>query len=80
VRRTVLAASVAAVLTGLAVPSLAAGSEPPVGVTYDVKDGVFVGTTVLGQPGAGASVHDGRACVGFSYQVPQCVDAGPISR
>jgi hypothetical protein len=80
VRRTVLAASLAAVLGLLAVPSLAAESEPPVGVTYDVKDGVFVGTTVFGQPGAGASLHGGRACVGFSYQVPQCVDAGPVTR
>lgn len=71
-RRTALAFCLA-VLATLAVPALAAPSLP-VGVTYDVKDGASVGTTIGGQPGAGASVRDGQACVGFSYQVPQCVE------
>ena len=69
-RRVVLAASVTAVLGGLALPSFA--TELPVGVTYSVKDGVSVGTTVNGQPGAGASVHGTEVCVGISYQMPAC--------
>jgi hypothetical protein len=77
VRRTVLALSAAAVLAGLALPSFA--GELPVGVTYDTKNGgVSVGTTVNGQPGAGASVRDGKACVGISYQLPQCVEYGAV--
>ena len=73
-RRTVRVPSVTAVLAGLALPSLA--SELPVGVTYDTKNGgVSVGTTVFGQPGAGASVHGTEACVGISYQMPACVHA-----
>lgn len=78
-RRTVLVASVTAVLGALAVPSLAT-TEPPVGVTYSVKDGVYVGTTVNGQPGASAASDGGRTCVGLSYQLPQCVDTGSITR
>ena len=78
-RRTFLTLAGTAVLGALAAPSLAAVSSP-VTVTYSTKDGVAVGTTVNGQPGAGASVRDGRACVGFSYQMPQCVDVGPITR
>jgi hypothetical protein len=77
VRRTVLALSLTAVLGGLALPSLAATS--PVGVTYDTKNGgVSVGTTVNGQPGVGAWVTPGKACVGASYQVPQCVEYGAV--
>ena len=72
-RRTLLAVSVTAVLGGLALPSFA--TDLPVGVTYSVKDGVSVGTTVNGQPGAGASVHGTEACVGISYQMPACVHA-----
>ena len=76
-RRTVLAVSVAAVLGGLALPSFA--GTLPVGVTYDTKNGgVSVGTTVNGQPGVGASVRDGKACVGVSYQLPQCVEYGAV--
>jgi len=80
VRRTLLASAVAAVLACLGLPALAGPPDPPVGVTYDVKDGISVGTTIGGQPGAGANVRNGRACVGFSYQVPQCVDLGPVTR
>jgi ABC-type sugar transport system substrate-binding protein len=76
VRRTVLAASVTAVLGGLALPSFAAAL--PVGVTYSTKGGVFVGTTVNGQPAVGASSESGRTCVGVSYQMAQCVDVGPV--
>ena len=77
-RRTALTLSATAVLGGLAVPSFA--GTLPVGVTYSVKDGVSVGVTVNGQPGAGASSRDGRTCVGISEQVPQCVDLGPVTR
>jgi hypothetical protein len=77
VRRTVLAVSVTAVLGGLALPSLA--GTLPVGVTYDTKNGgVSAGVTVNGQPGAGGSVRDGKACVGISYQLPQCVEYGAV--
>ena len=78
-RRTVLALSATAVLAGLALPSYAAVKDP-VGVTYGVKDGVYVGTTVNGQPGASAATNGSRTCVGLSYQVPQCVDLGPVIR
>jgi hypothetical protein len=74
VRRTVLALSVTAVVGGLALPSLASTTSP-VGVTYSTKDGVSVGTTVNGQPGAAASVHGTEACAGLSYQMPVCVHA-----
>ena len=78
-RRTVLAATVTAVLGALAVPSFAT-TEPPVGVTYSVKDGLYVGTTVNGQPGASVASDGGLTCVGLSYQVPHCVDTGSITR
>ena len=76
-RRTVLAASLTAVLGGLVLPSFA--GELPVGVTYDTKNGgVSVGTTVNHQPGVGAWVTPGKACVGASYQMPQCVEYGAV--
>jgi len=78
-RRLVIGAAVSAAVVGTAVPSLASQlSTPkqqlPVGVTYSTKGGVFVGTTINGQPGASAAVANGRACVGFSYEVPFCQD------
>jgi len=78
-RRLVIAAAVSAAVVGTAVPSLAAQlSTPkqqlPVGVSVSTKGGVFVGTTVNGQPGASAAVANGQACVGFSYEVPFCAD------
>ena len=75
-RRTFLAASLTAVLGALAVPSHA--GELPVGATYSTKDGVSVGTTVNHQPGVGAWVTGGKACVGASYQMPQCVEYGTV--
>jgi hypothetical protein len=78
VRRTVLALSVAGVIGGLTLPSLA--STLPVGVTYSTKDGVSAGVTVQGQPAAGARVSNGEACAGISYQLPVCVGVGPITR
>ena len=76
-RRALLAASLTAVLGGLALPSFA--GTLPVGVTYDTKNGgASVGTTVNGQPGVGAWVGGGSACVGASYQMPQCVEYGAV--
>ena len=72
-RRTVVSLSIAGVLAGLAVPSLAA-VNPPVGVQTDTHNGVAVGTTVNGQPGVGAFVRNGRACLWVSLQVPFCQD------
>ena len=49
-------------------------------VTYRVDDnGAGVGTGIPGQPlfGARWDKATGEVCVGFSYQVPQCV-GGPI--
>ena len=83
-RRLVIAAAVGAAVVGTAVPSLAASlSTPkqqlPVGVTVSTKGGVFVGTTIFGQPGLGASVANGRACVGFSLQLPVCAEVPPVT-
>jgi hypothetical protein len=75
-RRLVIAAAVGAAVVGTAVPSLAAQTPKgtlPVGATVRTDNGVFVGTTIFGQPGAAAGVGNGQACVGFSYEVPQCV-------
>jgi len=82
-RRLVIAAAVGAAVVGTAVPSLASLSTPnqqlPVGVTVSTKGGVFVGTTINGQPGASAAVANGRACVGFSYEIPFCQDLPGIA-
>ena len=78
-RRLVIAAAVGAAVLGTAVPSLAAQLNSPkgtlpVGATVRTDNGVFVGTTLFGQPGLAAAVGtNGTACVGFSYEVPQCV-------
>ncbi|HVF19655.1 MAG TPA: hypothetical protein VNA14_05380 [Mycobacteriales bacterium] len=63
-----------------AAPAHAYQAPPPV-VTYTIgDDNVAVGTGLPGQPllGARADLGDGTVCVGFSYQVPQCVDLEPI--
>jgi hypothetical protein len=78
-RRLVIAAAVGAAVVGTAVPSLASQTVTPkqslpVGVTYSTQGGVFVGVTVNGRPGVGASVANGQACVGISLQVPVCAD------
>lgn len=55
--------------------------ELPVRVSATVEDGVVrLGTSAGTQPllGAWVDTKTGRACAGFSYQVPQCVDL-PIS-
>jgi hypothetical protein len=73
VRRTVVCLSLGAVLAGLAAPALAV-SKPPVGVQTDTHNGVYVVTTVNGQPAVGAFSRNGRACVWVSLQVPFCAD------
>jgi hypothetical protein len=78
VRRTVLALSAVAVVGGFVAPAFAT-QELPVGVTYSTKDGVSVGSTFGKQPLVGAHASERGACVGFSYQMPTCVDTG-ISR
>jgi len=79
-RRLVIAAAAGAAVAATAVPSFAASVVPtprstsPVGVTVSTDGGVFVGTTINGQPGASVAVANGHACVGFSYEVPFCAD------
>jgi hypothetical protein len=64
------------------VPSFA--QSLPVTVEHDTHDGVTVGVTVNGQPGAGATVTpDLQACAGIGESVPVCTPAvgdaiGPI--
>jgi len=75
-RRLVISGVAAAALAGAVVPSFASTGGPASVVTVqtDTSNGVAVGTTILGQPGAAASVeNNGRVCAGFSYEVPQCV-------
>ena len=75
-RRLIVTGVAAAALAGAVVPSFATTGQGqlPVGVQVDTSNGVAVGTTIVGQPGAGASVeNNGRICAGFSYEVPQCV-------
>jgi len=75
-RRLVIAGVAAAAIAGAVVPSFASTGpgQLPVGVHTDTSHGVAVGTTIVGQPGVGASVdNNGRVCAGFSYEVPQCV-------
>jgi hypothetical protein len=82
-RRLVITAAIGAAVVGTAVPTLAQTTSPkqqlPVGVQVSTDGGVFVGTTINGQPGLGASVANGRACVGFSLQVPYCQDVPPVT-
>jgi len=84
-RRLVIAAAVGAAVVGSAVPTLAASTSPtptsqlPVTVSVSTKGGVFVGTTIFGQPGLAASVANGQACVGFSLELPICAGIPPIT-
>src|SRR4029077_17927027 len=79
-RRLVIAAALGAAVVATAIPSSApAGPTSPVGVTESTDGGVFVGVTIDGRPGVGASVAGGKACVGISLQVPQCATAPPMS-
>jgi hypothetical protein len=77
-RRLVITGVAAAAIAGAVVPSFASTGTGtgtlPVTVQTDTRNGVAVGTTIFGQPGAAASVqNNGRVCAGFSYEVPQCV-------
>jgi hypothetical protein len=82
--RRAVTAVVAAGAATMAVSSMhvgahAAGQPTLVGVSVTNENGVVrVGTGVPGQPLLGASIdtNTGRVCIGFSYQVPQCVTLG----
>jgi hypothetical protein len=76
-RRLVFAAVTGAAVIGSMAPTFAA--TLPVAVHESTKDGVAVGVDVNGQPGVGVVVANGRACVGMSYQVPQCADIPPVT-
>lgn len=87
-RRLVIAAAVGAAVVATAVPSLAAQTGPaatpkseqlPVTVSVRTNGGVFVGTTIFGQPGLAASVANGQVCVGFSLEIPVCAGVPPIT-
>ncbi|MDQ1748719.1 MAG: hypothetical protein QOD07_2982, partial [Frankiaceae bacterium] len=83
-RRLVIAAAVGAAVVGTAVPSLASQTSTPkqqlpVGVQVSTTNGVFVGTTINGQPGVGVVVANGHACVGMSYEIPLCADLPPVA-
>lgn len=83
-RRLVITAAVGVAVVATAVPSLAAqNSTPkqslPVGVKVSTNGGVFVGTTIEGQPGLAVAVANGQACVGFSLEVPVCAGVPPIT-
>jgi len=81
-RRLVIAGVATAAVAGAVVPAFAQTGTTatlPVTVYTDTHDGVAAGFYVNGQPGAGAHVSpDGQACVGISYQLPVCADAGAV--
>lgn len=59
----------------LATPASAApqiGVRPYVRTDNGVSVGFFYSTNGSYEPGLGAHVGGGRACVGFSYQLPLC--------
>jgi hypothetical protein len=56
--------------------------QPPLVVDTDASDGsVGVYTQLPGQPLVGVRYEtaNARLCVGFSYQIPFCIQLGPIS-
>ena len=80
-RRFVMAAVLGAAVVGTAIPSLASSvgsTSSPVGVTVSTHGGVFVGTTIEGNPGLDVAVANNEACVAFSLEVPHCVSYAPI--
>lgn len=83
-RRLVIAAAAGAAVIGSAVPTLAASTpaptqQLPVTVSVSTKGGIFVSSTIFGNPGVGAYVANGVACVGFSLEVPFCTAVPPIT-
>lgn len=84
-RRLVIAAAISAAVVGSALPTFAAQTAPPatqklpVTVSVSTNGGVFVGTTIFGQPGLAASVANGQVCVGFSLEIPICAGVPPIT-
>jgi hypothetical protein len=78
-RRLVILAVGGVAVVGAVVPSFAATApSAPVTVQTSTSDGVSVGVSVFGQPGAGASVsHGGTVCAGVSEQLPVCTPQLP---
>lgn len=79
--RVVCTAAAVVGFVGLAAAPASAAAAGPLPVEVKTwEDGASVGSRIGGQPlfGASADVSEGEACVGFSYQVPQCVEVGPI--
>jgi hypothetical protein len=76
-RRLIVLGVATAAVAGAVAPSFAQSS--PVTVHVSTTNGVAVGVDVNGQPGAGASVSNGEACVGISLQVPACVAVPPLT-
>lgn len=81
-RRFIITGIAAAAIAGAAVPSFA--QSLPVTVTHDTHDGVTVGVSFNGSPGAGVRVApDGSVCAGLGEDIPVCTPAvgdaiGPI--
>ena len=76
-RRLVILGVATAGVVGAVAPSFAQSS--PVTVQVSTTNGVAVGVNVNGQPGAGARVGDGEACVGISLEVPFCAGLPPVT-
>lgn len=78
-RRIAVAGTIIAAVAATAGPTLVSSpvAVQPVPVQiytrYD-QHGVGVGVGLRNQPVVGVSTYDGRACAGFSYQVPFCTD------
>lgn len=70
-RKLVLAAT-ALTVVGLGAAPAMAKPDSPVTITRD-NGGVQVRSGVPGQPLLSVTADNGGVCVGFSYQVPQCV-------
>jgi opacity protein-like surface antigen len=73
--KRILCGAVVAAAAFASVPAHAAQSVDPVVTIKNDENGTGVGTGLPGQPLFGAywNKTTGRVCVGFSYQVPQCV-------
>ncbi|MCA1825055.1 MAG: hypothetical protein LC640_12540 [Frankia sp.] len=74
----------AASFATIAAPAYATAGPGPVSVTYTVDPDnsfVAVGTAMPGQPLFGAYVNGetGKACTGFSYQMPFCVQSPVVT-
>ena len=70
-RRLVISGVAAAAVLGAVIPAVA--QSLPVTVTHDTNNGVTVGVSFNGSPGAGVHVSpDGSACAGLGEDIPVC--------